>query len=57
MGDNNLTTLISNLQSIYTEVTNKIIPENIKAGVTIFGVTGTYSGEDTNSNDTTGEEE
>lgn len=36
-----LDTLITNLQAIHTETINKIIPENIKGGVTIFGVTGT----------------
>lgn len=38
-----LDTLIANLQTIHSEVMNKVVPENIKAGVTIFGITGTYS--------------
>lgn len=38
----NLDTLVTNLKAIHTEVMTKIIPENIKKGVTIFGVTGTY---------------
>lgn len=33
--------LITNLQTIHTETMDKIIPENIRSGVTIFGVTGT----------------
>lgn len=37
---NNLDTLISNLQTLYTETSAKLIPENIKYGVTILGVTG-----------------
>lgn len=39
-----LDTLITNLQTIHTEVMTKVIPGNIKAGVTIFGQTGTYDG-------------
>ena len=38
------TELEDNLRLILTEKTNKLIPENIKAGVTILGVTGTYTG-------------
>lgn len=41
-----LTDLENNLQTIYDEIMTKLIPENIKAGVTILGVTGTYTGED-----------
>ena len=41
--------LITNLQTIHTETMDKIIPENIRAGVTIFGVTGTYDGTDSES--------
>ena len=37
--------LYTNLELINLEKTQKIIPENIKAGVTILGVTGTYTGE------------
>ena len=37
---NNLDTLISNLSTIHEEVMDKVIPENIKEGVTIFGQTG-----------------
>lgn len=36
--------LITNLTEILDEKTAKIIPENIKSGVQIFDVTGTYSG-------------
>lgn len=36
-----MTILEQNLQTILDEKTIKIIPENIKKGVTIFGVTGT----------------
>ena len=36
-----LDTLVTNLQTIHTEVINKITASNIKSGVTIFGVTGT----------------
>ena len=35
--------LEQNLNAILEERINKIIPENIKAGVTIFGVEGNYS--------------
>lgn len=38
------TSLETKLNTILEEKTNKIKPENIKAGVTIFGVTGTYTG-------------
>lgn len=38
--------LIDSLEMIITEKATKIIPENIKAGVTILGVTGTYTGEE-----------
>lgn len=37
--------LYSNLNLIVQEKATKILPENIKAGVTILGVTGTYTGE------------
>lgn len=37
--------LKDNLQQILQEKQTKIIPENIKSGVTIFGITGTYTGE------------
>lgn len=36
-----LDTLITNLQTIHTEVMTKVIPANIKSGVTIFGQAGT----------------
>lgn len=36
--------LENNLHSIYSEVMSKLIPENIKSGVTILNVTGTYTG-------------
>lgn len=36
-----LDTLISNLQIIHNETMNKLLPENIKQGITIFGVEGT----------------
>lgn len=38
-----LDTLITNLQTISNEVLTKIIPTNIKSGVTIFGQTGTVT--------------
>ena len=39
-----MTLLEINLSEILQEKQNKIIPENIKKGVTILGVTGTYEG-------------
>lgn len=41
-----MSVLEDNLNIILTEKQNKIIPENIKAGVTILGVTGTYTGDE-----------
>lgn len=41
-----MSVLQSNLEYILNEKETKIIPENIKAGVTIFGITGTYTGEE-----------
>lgn len=40
-------TILQKAQAILAEKEEKILPENIKAGVTIFGVTGTYTGEET----------
>lgn len=37
----NLAELVNNLESIHRETMIKIIPENIKEGITIFGVSGT----------------
>ena len=37
--------LENKLKEIINEKNTKILPENIKAGVTILGVTGTYTGE------------
>lgn len=37
-------TLLQKAQQALNEKTTKIIPENIRSGVTIFGVTGTYEG-------------
>lgn len=39
-----MATLNENLQEILTEKQVKIIPENIKKGVQIFDVVGTYEG-------------
>ena len=50
-----LSDLVANLQIIDTEVQTKIIPGNIKSGVTIFGVTGTYDGPDDPGPDDPGE--
>ena len=47
------TTLEQKLNLILNEKQTKIIPENIKAGVTILGVTGTYIGEATETTVTT----
>lgn len=49
MTDSDISILVNNLQLIYDEVQTKVIPGNIKAGVTIFGVTGTYTGEEITS--------
>lgn len=38
------TELETNLEFILEEKTNKLLPENIKKGITILGVTGTYEG-------------
>lgn len=43
-----MTELEKNLEKIYIEKKEKLKPENIKAGVTIWGVTGTYTGESSN---------
>lgn len=40
-----MTNLQLNLSSILQEKKEKIIPENIKKGITIYGVTGTYDGD------------
>lgn len=40
--------LLEKLQEIKEEKDTKILPENIRAGVTIFGVTGTYVGDKNN---------
>ena len=42
-----LTQLQNNLNTIYNELMAKLTPENLKSGVTILSVTGTYSGLDT----------
>ena len=42
-------TLLQKAQQALNEKTTKIIPENIRAGVTIFGVTGTYEGSEPES--------
>lgn len=39
-------TILQKAQAILAEKTNKVLPANIKNGVTIFDVTGTYTGED-----------
>ena len=38
-------TILQKAQAILAEKTTKVIPTNIKSGVTIFDVTGTYTGE------------
>ena len=43
--------LKTKLLTIKNEVDSKLIPENIKAGVTILGVTGTYDGESNNQSE------
>lgn len=40
-----MTELEQNLNEILNEKNEKIIPENIRKGVTIFNVIGTYEGE------------
>lgn len=42
-----MSSLVEKSQTILDEKTLKIIPENIKKDITIFGVTGTYNGPDT----------
>jgi len=42
-----MTELEERLRQILNEKEIKILPENIKEGVTIFDVTGTYTGETT----------
>lgn len=38
-----LDTLVTNLNTIYQEVQDKVLPSNIKSGVTIFGQVGTVT--------------
>ena len=42
--------LLEKLIAINNEKRSKLKPENIKKGVTILGVTGTYTGENNESN-------
>ena len=44
-----MTELEENLMLIKIEK-DKILPENIKAGITIFGVKGTYTNDNSTSN-------
>lgn len=37
--------LKDDLKTIYSEIKEKLLPENIKKGITILGITGTYTGE------------
>ena len=52
-----MTELEQNLLQILKEKAEKVIPENIKAGVTILGVTGTYTGENSEEQEEFMEEE
>ena len=36
--------LVSELQAILADKNTNLLPENLKAGVTCLGVTGTYEG-------------
>lgn len=45
--------LKDNLKSIYSEIKEKLLPENIKKGITILGITGTYTGETTENSEET----
>ena len=45
------TSLENKLNSIYLEKQTKILPQNIKKDVTVFGVTGTYEGSGGGSSD------
>lgn len=40
-----MATIKEKAEEIKTEKDTKILPENIKKGVTVFGVTGTYDGD------------
>lgn len=40
-----LTELEQNLNEIYNDIKVKLVPENIKKGVTILGITGTAESE------------
>lgn len=40
-----MTELNNNIEAILIEKQTKLLPENIKAGITILGITGTYTGE------------
>ena len=44
-----MSTLKEKAETIATEKTEKIIPENIKSGITIFDITGTYAGGEINN--------
>ena len=41
-----MSTLKEKAEEILSQKDTYLIPENIKAGVTIFGVTGTYTGDE-----------
>lgn len=45
--------LKDNLKSIYSEIKEKLKEENIKKGITILGITGTYTGETTENSEKT----
>lgn len=44
-------TILEKANAILAEKEAKLLPENIKAGVVIFGVEGTYTGDETEPED------
>ena len=45
-------TILEKANAILAEKEAKLLPENIKAGIVIFGVEGTYTGETTTEPET-----
>lgn len=50
---NDVDILNTKVKNILTEKTDKIIPENIKNGISLLGITGSYTGLDTSDADAT----